>query len=460
MKSMKSIIIILLSCTWAAFLGACEKIEVLPPPDDSGGIEKTGTGNSDARSILFVMNDTSTLFVNTASTETHLVTKDVTQYLANDQFARPLDPSNPDALALDIFPTLKSNDFLEVQPAVGNLEPTTHVGAFGVTISEDWHVHSNWWVLDPQSIDYGYNPDNVTVIEGRISSDQTWTSEHKYLLKGQVFVEEGVTLTIEPGTIIFGKEDVGINSGVLCFNRGARINANGTPDKPIIFTGTLPPGQRTRGQWGGILFLGRAPNNKGTDVLVEGIQGPGPDDGLYGGDDPEDNSGSFSYARVEYAGIAVSPGNELNSITFGSVGSATEVHHIIVVGAGDDSMEWFGGSVDVSYVGINNTLDDDMDMDAGFSGNVQYVYIVRNPYAADESGSACFEVSSSKSQGIDPQTIAKVSNVTVVGTLYQLSEIDVIGDPKYQGGMFSKEDAAVYMINSVIIGAPTGIQNP
>ena len=460
MKNKTHLLTALLVVFFLAGFYACEKIEVLPPPDNEGTIEKSGTGNSDAKSILFLMNEKSTLFVNPASADTWIVSDEVTKYMDNNEFARPLDPAEPQKLSLDIFPTLVTEDFMQLQSPVGDLQQSDFPGAFGTTVSDDWHVGSTWWELEPQDIDYGYNPTEVTVIEGAITSNTTWTANNKYLLKGQVFVKEGVTLTIEPGTIIFGIKGVGITSGVLCFNRGSKVNANGTPDKPIIFTGTSPPGLRTRGQWGGVVFCGNAPSNKGDNVLLEGIQGPDPEDGAYGGNNPEDNSGSFSYWRVEYAGIAVSPGNELNSLTFGGVGNQTEMHHIIVTYAGDDALEWFGGDMNTHHIGVYNCLDDDLDMDAGFQGDVQYVYIVRNPYSADESGSACFEVSSSKTVGTQPQTQSNISNVTVVGTEYQLYNTGLFGDPKYQGGMYSKQDAHCYIINSILVGCPIGVQNP
>jgi hypothetical protein len=440
---------------------SCEEVELLLPPDNDGEVVKTGTGDSDARGMLYVLNEVATLFVpNDDFQSSELITDDVTEYLANDQFARPLDPANASEFSLDIFPTLKSNDFLTLEPPIGNLQQSTHPGAFGVNIDEEWHVNSNWWVLDPQMEDYGFDPDQVVNVSGRISANTTWTANNKYFLQGQVFVEDGVTLTIEPGTIIFGANEVGINSGVLIFNRGSKVNANGTPDKPIIFTGTSSPGERSRGQWGGVYILGKAPNNKGENVLSEGLQGSEENDGRYGGNIADDNSGSFSFWRVEYAGIAVGPGNELNAITLGSVGSATEGHHIIISGGGDDAIEWFGGSIDMSYLATYNTLDDDMDIDAGFSGNLQYLYLVRNPFSADESGSANFEVSSSKSIGTTPRTVANISNATVVGSLYQVAGTDLFADPKYQGGMFSKDDAGCTIINSIFIGCPIGVQNP
>ncbi|MGJ5643072.1 hypothetical protein [Formosa sp. S-31] len=438
----------------------CEKIEILDPPDTTGEVEKSSTGDSDARGIYFGLNETTTQFIEPASLDTYLIDDAVSNYFSNTRFARPINLDEATVLALDEFPLLQDEGFLDVVDTNSAFEYTPYVGAFGAVMSDSWYINSSWFQLDPQNIVYEYNEDTVVEIEGAITVNTRWTSDKQYLLKGQVFVKSGVTLTIEPGTVIFGNNGTGVNAGVLVFNRGSKIDANGTPEQPIIFTGTAAPGERTRGQWGGVVFLGKAPNNKGDSVLVEGIQGEEDDDGLFGGTDINDNSGTFSFWRVEYAGIAITPGNEINSITFGSVGAGTTAHHIIITGAGDDAMEWFGGAVHLSYIATYNTLDDDMDMDSGFSGGIQFLYIVRNPYAADESGSKALEISSSSTVGVEPITKAQVVNATIVGPLYQLDGTDIIYDRLFQAGLSSTNDARAELLNSIILGCPVGAENP
>lgn len=452
--NLKTIMILFMFSFWS-----CERVVPIPPPDPS--IEKKlGTGNSDAKSMLFVLNERTTRFVNEASLSTHVVSDSVLQYFTNDVFARSTT-SDPSAIRLDVFPTLNSSSFMSLQtPPNSSIDNAEFPGAFGETVSANWHINSEWFLLEPQNKDYGYNPETVVVIEGRITENTTWTANNKYLLKGQVFVENDVTLTIEPGTTIFGIRDVGVNAGVLCFNKGSKVIANGTPEQPIVFTGTAPPGQRAKGQWGGVIFCGDGLSNRGEKILIPGIQGGGENDGKYGGNNPNYDAGEISYWRIEYAGIAVTPGNELNSFTFGGIGSATKAHHLIVSYAGDDALEWFGGNMNCKYIATYATLDDDMDMDQGFSGNIQYVYSVRNPFSADESGSSNLEVTSSKSTGAQPQTRAVLSNITVVAPLYQLQNSGLIADPQYRGGVHSTKDAACHIINSVIIGALVGVDNP
>ncbi|MCM5663215.1 hypothetical protein [Galbibacter mesophilus] len=446
---------------------ACESIEILPPPDQ-GEVEKTGSGDSDVRGILFLKNDTTTVFIDPASTETHVVSNITLDFFINDEFGKPTNPSDANAIELEKLPIPIANNLVPIQPnrssgvGVNQMETAAFSGAFsadGANLgATGWNTDSEWFQLNTQNKEYPMN--NIVEVTGRITTNTAWTKDTQYLLKGQVFVTAGVTLTIEAGTVIYGEEAVGVQSGVLVFNRGSLVDAVGTPEEPIVFTTNAPAGTRTRGKWGGVVFCGNGPSNKGVDIAIEGIQGENEEDGLYGGNDPSYNAGDLAYWRVEYAGIAVSAGNELNSITFGGIGYDTNAHHLLINYAGDDAIEWFGGNINLKYIAVYNCLDDDLDMDQGFSGDIQYVYLVRNPYSADESGSACMEVSSSKSVGTMPRTMANVANVTLVGPVYQLEGTGLLADPKYQGGLSSKDDANVVVTNSFFIGCPTGAQNP
>src|SRR5688500_17598769 len=70
---------------------------------------------------------------------------------------------------------------------------------------------------------------------------QTLTKNRRYLIKGQVFVQNSQTLTIEPGTVIYGDK---VSKGTLIIAPGGRIIANGTVAEPIVFTSALPAGAR------------------------------------------------------------------------------------------------------------------------------------------------------------------------------------------------------------------------
>ncbi len=258
------------------------------------------------------------------------------------------------------------------------------------------------------------------VVSGDITSNTTWTKNNTYLLEGFVYVTNGATLTIEPGTVVKGDKNT---KGSLIITRGAKINANGTPNEPIVFTSNEPT--PSYGDWGGLIILGYAPTNQvynGTPGLglIEG--GLDPVKGLYGGGDQSggaiatDNSGVLRYVRIEYAGIAFQPNNEINGLTLGAVGSGTTIDYVQVSYANDDAFEWFGGTVNCSHLIAYRALDDDFDADNGYVGNIQFAFSVRDPQVADVSGSNGFEHDNNAAgDETAPKTKPTFSNVTIVG---------------------------------------------
>lgn len=229
-----------------------------------------------------------------------------------------------------------------------------------------------------------------------------------YILKGWIYVGEGAELTIEPGTIIKGDK---ATKAALIVERGGKINAQGTENNPIVFTSQQVAGSRRPGDWGGIIICGKARNNQGSSMKIEG--GPRSE---HGGDNDDDNSGVFSYVRIEFAGYPFEKDKEINGLTLGSVGRGTKLDHIQVSYSNDDSFEWFGGSVNAKYLVAYHGWDDDFDTDNGFSGHIQYGLIVRNPRIADVSRSNAFESDNSADGAeIAPFTKPVFSNITVVG---------------------------------------------
>jgi hypothetical protein len=432
--------------TIVLFMACQKKVSIILPPGGNGEVNFSGRGQF--KSCLLVDNNTPLSNTDPNDDTTMVIGKNVGDYFTSTDFGTPANPTK--------LPYLKNNHVpgLTLQPLPAGMKTVDYPGAFGVTADSDWDVESNWFKLDPYDVNYT-GQSTAEIISGEINSNRTLTANKTYILQGQVFVNAGATLTIEPGTVIFGATEP--NDGVLCVNRGARIIAQGTPDKPIVFTSLDSGKNRQRGDWGGIAICGKAPNNKGTDVLIEGIEQPGGDGGKYGGNEPNDNSGILSYVRVEFAGIAITPGNEINGITLGSVGTGTQLDHIIVSVAGDDGMEWFGGTVSAKYLALYDVLDDDLDMDAGFVGNLQFVYSVRNPYAADVSLSGSFEITSSKTAGSAPITAPHIANATSVGPIYQVGSAGY--DPEHEGGCRVSQDANPKFINNVVIGWPKGVMN-
>ena len=284
-----------------------------------------------------------------------------------------------------------------------------------------------------------------------------------YLLKGWIYVANGSELTIEPGTIIKGDKET---QASLIVEPGGKLIAQGTKEAPIVFTSEQPQGQRKPGDWGGLIVCGNAKNNQGVQQIEGGPRTK------HGGDNDADNSGVLSYVRVEFAGYPFQKDKEINGITFGSVGSGTQVDHLQVSYSNDDSYEWFGGSVNAKYLVAYSGWDDDFDTDNGYSGNVQYGLVVRNPRLADTSQSNGFE-SDNCADGaeVSPFTTATFSNITFIGPKayegFQNSSDYINGGDvfpnngsslgKFQAAMQIRRSSHLACFNSVAVGYPIGL---
>ena len=289
-----------------------------------------------------------------------------------------------------------------------------------------------------------------------ISSDMTLTYPNTYNLRGFVYVTEGATLTIEPGVVIKGEKE---SKATLIVERGGKLIAEGTKERPIVFTSAQAPGSRKPGDWGGIILLGKAKNNKGEQTIEGGVRSK------HGGNDDADNSGVLKYVRCEFAGIEYSVDNEINAITFGSVGSGTTVDYVQVSYSGDDSYEWFGGDVNCKHLVALGTWDDDFDTDNGFSGRLQFLAAVRDPKIGDKSASNGFESDNcSDAATIEPYTSCVFSNVSMFGPVVDpnnyTDEAGVNGsnaDAHFQAAMHLRRNTQLRVFNSVFAGFPLGL---
>ena len=246
-------------------------------------------------------------------------------------------------------------------------------------------------------------------IKGSITANTTIKAIDKNILEGFVYVEAGATLTIEPGAVIKGDK---ATKATLIIKPGAKIIAEGTVDKPIVFTSNQAKGSRNYGDWGGVVLLGKAPVNK-TPATIEGEN-----ISTFGGTDAADNSGTLKYVRIEFAGIAFETDKEINGLTLGGVGSGTTIDYVQISYSGDDVYEWFGGNVNAKHLISYKNLDDDFDTDWGYAGRVQYGLALRDPKVADQcscSDSNGFE-SDNDGSGSDasPQTSATFANISIL----------------------------------------------
>lgn len=273
--------------------------------------------------------------------------------------------------------------------------------------------------------------DNDEVV-GEISEDTTWSSDK--ILGGIVTVTNGAVLTVEPGVTVRGK-----TGSALVVAQGSRLEAVGSKDAPIVFTSAEAAGGRSRGDWGGIVLLGKAATNlEGGTGLAEGLE----KNSEYGGAGSPDKAyscGTLKWLRVEFAGFELTTDNELNGITFYSCGTATVVDYVQVHMGDDDGIESFGGAWDGKHIVITGAADDSLDFDQGYAGKLQYVFIQQDPgvgnYGLEWSNQAVdFDAS--------PRTHPTLANATLIGT-------GGANDTK-SGGIKLKEGVSAEIHNTIV----------
>lgn len=286
-----------------------------------------------------------------------------------------------------------------------------------------------------------------------------------YLLKGWIYVTEGAKLRIPAGTIIKGDKQT---KAALIVEPGGYVEMKGTKNEPIVMTSEENPGNRKPGDWGGLIICGKAKNNEGSKQIEGGPRTK------FGGDNDSDNSGVYQYIRVEFAGYPFKTDQEINGVTFGSVGNGTIIDHLQVSYSNDDSYEWFGGAVNCKYLVAYKGWDDEFDTDNGFCGNVQYCLSIRDPRIADTSQSNGFE-SDNNANGSDtaPFTTATFKNVTFIGPK-TAKNADSKNSPEYitagnvypdngsklgkfQSAMQIRRGSKLNCENSLAVGYPIGL---
>jgi hypothetical protein len=274
------------------------------------------------------------------------------------------------------------------------------------------------------------------IVSEDIVGSETWTSNNTYNLVDQIYVTPGATLTIEAGTIV-ASEPSENGSGSLAVCRGAQIFVNGTQDNPVIMTSKNDDFETWREaalEWGNLTIMGNGFVSNtfedgnvcycdaGNESPMEGlVQDPEDPEGWskYGGGDDDDDSGSISYLSIRYGGRVIGLADELNGMSLGGVGRATEIDHVEIMNNVDDGIEIWGGTVNLKYVNIWNVGDDSFDLDQGWRGKAQFGLIVQG-YSLDASqgsgvGDNCFEHDGAENSDAQPVTRATIYNFTAIG---------------------------------------------
>jgi hypothetical protein len=356
--------------------------------------------------------------------------------------------ADPGFAASSITPTA---DLGTTSTAPSGYETTSYKGAINPT-GTPWYAG---WTAYESILAGGNTPpitagaNTVTIDDATMmaaGNDVQWTKDNTYVLDGFVFVNDGQTLRIEEGTVIQGKTGEGSEASALIIARGGKIEAVGTATEPIIFTfdgdtGNTSPS--TRGQWGGLIILGKATlNSNPGETAIEGIPTTEAR-GLYGGTDDSDNSGMLKYVSIRHGGTNIGADNEINGLTLGGVGSGTTIDYVEIIANKDDGIEWFGGTAVGRHLLSVFCADDGLDYDEGYRGVNQFVIVHQDPSEgnADRGGE--------HDGGTDPET----------GTPYatpQFWNVTSIGNPGSRAITF-RDNAGGEYHNSIFSGYSKGI---
>lgn len=351
-------------------------------------------------------------------------------------------------------------------------EQTDYVGALSADVAKDWTT--GWTNWTPKTTNYAAATDLTTLdasTSGKmeITTTVTLSASKVYLLKGFIVIKSGGKLVIPAGTLIRCEADLNVtpkNYASIVVERGGKIEINGTSSNPVVFTSNKAAGSRERGDWGGIILCGSASNNQGTDIQVEGFNNVTFDNALakHGGSTENDNSGTITYCRLEFGGLAFEANKEINGLTFGSVGSLTTINGVQVSYSGDDSYEWFGGDVNCKHLIAYKGTDDDFDTDYGYRGAVQFGIGIKDTAYYDLSYNA--PSGSSTSEGFEsdndgggsgktPYTNAVFSNMTMIGPVQigqKWSDLGSVQQAAFRRGARIRRNSRLSVVNSVFMG--------
>lgn len=302
-----------------------------------------------------------------------------------------------------------------------------------------------------------------------ILTDTTWTADNAYLLGQPIYVKGGATLTIEPGTKIYGYENTTAGTfGSLVITRDGMIHAEGTPAAPIHFTalaerdgiddgqgGTRSLTLEDSGLWGGLIILGEAilntpdnpiinPTNPVVGTFdVEGFPAGSTDDITYGGSNDEDNSGVVRYVSIRFGGYEFAQDEEINGLTLGAVGSGTTIEYVEVFNNQDDGVEFFGGTVSPRYMVMAFNEDESFDWDQGFRGNGQFWFAIQKSVGEGSNYSLEMDGGDGDVKTLEPYAIPQIYNLTVIGSGVGS------GNPQTNAALRMKDNTGGFFHNSI-----------
>ena len=359
---------------------------------------------------------------------------------------------------------------LTLQSQAQFFEKVDYAGALSSELSKDWT--KGWTEWNPKTSIYADVTDTTTFCSSTGKVEITGTlvldASKVYLLKSLVVVKMGGRLIVPAGTSIRALADATSTPkqyATIVIERGGWIAVNGTSSSPVVFTSAKAVGSRDRGDWGGLVLCGNAVNNQGPNIQMEGFNNIALDNALakHGGTNDADNSCNINYLRIEFGGYAFEPNKEINGLTMASVGNGSLIDHVQVSYSGDDSYEWFGGTVNCKHIIAYKGTDDDFDTDFGYRGGVQFgigykdsAYFDLSWNSTGGSTSEGFESDNDASgSGRLPLTAAIFSNMTMVGPVpvgMSWSQLSTTSKGAFRRGVRIRRNSRLSIINSIFMG--------
>lgn len=326
---------------------------------------------------------------------------------------------------------------------VGSLNAQQEKGIIG---SSNWL--NSWTEFRPNHVEYG---EATQILSGNIQTDTKLYKKHIYLLLGNVFVTDGATLTIEPGTVIIGDYKT---NGTLTISKGSSIIADGKETDPIIFTSNRSV--KKAGDWGGLFILGDAPINKfGNGASINyGLRPTSFENITYGGENAESNSGILRFVRIEFAGKRTKEHGYFSALTLAGVGSETILENIMISYCDGNSFNILGGDVQLDKAVSFRSSSNDYFFNYGAQCQISNTLAIRSPYVSSSYGARCMYISSyDKKDDVDftkNGTSVTATNLTLVNVSENLEEDIKVGLVKE--ALYVAQDASIEMSKSVISG--------
>ncbi|MDO5980730.1 energy transducer TonB [Flavivirga spongiicola] len=257
-----------------------------------------------------------------------------------------------------------------------------------IITKNEWLKH--WTDFKPNLAD---NNEPTQILTGEIAEDIQLYKRETYLLLGHVFVKEGVTLTIEPGTVIIGDHET---KASLTIAKGASIIADGLVTDPIVFTSNKSV--KKPGDWGGIILLGDAPLNKFGRASVSSFYPElSPEyykNTNYGGENVTSNSGILRFVRIEYAGKKTYTINSFSGLLLAGVGNETIVENVMVSYSAGESFKVWGGETNLKNMVSYRANGSDFNLNFGAQSQLLNSLAIRFPYISNSRGARCLDIRS------------------------------------------------------------------